>query len=278
MLEQITPLIITFDEAPNIARALARLTWARRIVVIDSGSTDGTLELLKQYPQVEVLHHAFENFAVQWNFGLDQITSKWVLSLDADYEISDALTEELTSLAPAEAIAGFAAPFIYRINGKPLRGSLYPRRTVLFRKDRARYKMDGHTQRLALNGEVRPLRGAIYHDDRKPLARWFASQQRYARDEAQHLLRNGSNNLSGLDRLRLIGWPAPILVFLYTLLFKGCLLDGWRGWFYALQRLLAETMLALEVNDHRLRADDPARAGLPTAAALSGRSRSKSSR
>jgi hypothetical protein len=53
------------------------------------------------------------------------------------------------------------------------------------------------------------------------------------------------------DKIRLVAWPAPIGVFLYTLIFKGCLLDGWPGWYYALQRLLAEILIALEIIDRR---------------------------
>ena len=61
------------------------------------------------------------------------------------------------------------------------------------------------------------------------------------------------NALDRVDRVRLAAWPAPLAVFLYTLILKGCLLDGWPGWYYALQRLVAETMLALELIDRRLR-------------------------
>src|SRR5271166_1533927 len=57
--DQITPLIITYNEAPNIRRALDKLLWAERIVVIDSGSTDATVEILRNYPQVEVIEHPF---------------------------------------------------------------------------------------------------------------------------------------------------------------------------------------------------------------------------
>ena len=79
------PPNLTYNESPNIGRILQRLTWAKRIVVIDSYSTDETLEILKSFPQVDVYQRKFDTFANQDNHGLDQITSEWVLSLDADY-------------------------------------------------------------------------------------------------------------------------------------------------------------------------------------------------
>jgi glycosyltransferase involved in cell wall biosynthesis len=73
MLEQITPLLLTYNEAPNIARTLGKLSWAKRIVVIDSGSSDETLSLIGAYAQAEVLQHPFVDFASQCNYGLLQI-------------------------------------------------------------------------------------------------------------------------------------------------------------------------------------------------------------
>jgi glycosyltransferase involved in cell wall biosynthesis len=252
MLDEITPLIITHDEAPNIGPTLDKLAWARRIVVIDSGSTDDTVRIARSYPQVEVITHPFVDFASQCNFGLTQVTSPWVLSIDADYELTDDLVRELQALAPPPRVAGFRARFVYRIFGRALRGTLYPPRTVLYRREAARYRNEGHGHRVVVDGAVLDLRAAIYHDDRKPLARWFTSQQRYARIEAEHLLALG-RRARGTDRLRLMGWPAPIGVFFYTLLVKGCLLDGWAGWYYVLQRVIAEALIALELADRRLR-------------------------
>jgi glycosyltransferase involved in cell wall biosynthesis len=251
--DHITPLIITYNEAPNIARTVAKLSWAKRIVVIDSGSTDATLELLRGFPQVEVIGHPFSDFASQCNFGLAQVDTPWVLSLDADYELSDVLLEELAGLRAPDGVAGYRARFVYRIYGRALRGALYPPRVVLYRKDKARYGNEGHGHRVVIDGEVMPLAGVIYHDDRKPLARWFDSQQRYAQAEARYLIATPSGKLSRSDRIRRLGWAAPIGVFLYTLFVKGCILDGWPGWYYALQRLCAETLIALEILDRRLR-------------------------
>jgi glycosyltransferase involved in cell wall biosynthesis len=255
VFDDITPLIITFNEAPNIRRTIKKLSWARRIVVVDSGSTDETLKILQPYSQVEVLHHPFRDFASQCNFGIAQIKTPWVLSLDADYELSDSLVKELQLLAPAKETVGYRAQFVYRIHGRPLRGSLYPPRIVLYRKDQAIYRNKGHGHRVSISGMVLPLASPIYHDDRKSLTHWFASQQRYARQEAEHLLTSDRTALARNERIRLAAWPAPLAVMVYTLLVKGCLLDGWPGWFYALQRMLAETLIALEIIDRRLGRD-----------------------
>src|SRR5262245_41693888 len=139
LIEAITPLIITFDEVPNIARTLDKLAWARRIVVVDSGSTDGTLDILARCPQVALFKRAFDSFADQCNFGLAKIESEWVLSLDADYELSNRLVEELSNLSEMDEVAGYRASFVYRIYGRPLRGTLYPPRIVLYRTRNARY-------------------------------------------------------------------------------------------------------------------------------------------
>jgi glycosyltransferase involved in cell wall biosynthesis len=262
---QITPLIITYNEAPNVSRTLDKLSWAQRIVVIDSGSTDGTVDVLRRYPQVEVIYHPFVDFASQCNYGLSRVATPWVLSLDADYELSDELISELAVLAPPENAAGYWARFVYRIYGRQLRASLYPPRIVLHRKEEAFYRQEGHSHRVVLKGGILSLDGVIYHDDRKPLERWLTSQQRYARDEAEYLLDALPSVLRRTDRIRLMGWPAPIGVFFYTLFVKGCLFDGWPGWYYALQRTTAELLIALEIIDRRNQRPCGARSDRPSA-------------
>jgi glycosyltransferase involved in cell wall biosynthesis len=252
-IDEVTPLLITYNEIENIGATLVKLGWARTIVVIDSGSNDGTLGVLARDPRITVHHRPFDSFAEQCNFGLSLVPSEWVLSMDADYELSDELVAELGRLAPGDQQVGYRARFVYRIHGRPLRGTLYPPRTVLYRTRQGRYENEGHGHRVRLAGAVSPLNGVIYHDDRKPLARWFTSQLTYAAHEAAHLLQAPTAELSRIDRIRRMGWPAPFLVVVYVLFVKGALLDGWAGWFYAFQRLLAEVLLALELLDRRLR-------------------------
>jgi hypothetical protein len=120
-------------------------------------------------------------------------------------------------------------------------------------KDKACYRSEGHGHRVAVEGRIFDLKGLIYHDDRKSLSRWISSQQRYAVEEARYLLKAAPSELSRMDKIRLMGWPSPVLVLFYTLFAKGCIMDGWAGWHYALQRLAAETLIALEVVDRRFR-------------------------
>src|SRR5262249_12120018 len=145
--------------------------------------TDETLDIARQYSQVDIVERPFDNFAAQCNFGLSKIEAGWVLSLDADYELSQALVAEILNLNEDSA-GGYCAGFIYRISGHPLRGSLYPPRVVLYRRQGASYRNEGHAHRIAIaGGRVSALRGKIFHDDRKSLSQWVASQQRYARIE-----------------------------------------------------------------------------------------------
>lgn len=253
LVQDIGVLILTHNEAPNIARTLSKLDWARQVLIVDSGSTDATIEIARTYPNVEIATRAFDDFASQCNFGLSKLDTPWVLSLDADYELSDGLVVEFGALAPPSDVAGYRAGFIYRVYGKSLRGTLYPPRVVLFRRENASYRNEGHSHRVVVDGGVLPLRSPIYHDDRKSLARWFSSQQRYAGIEAEYLLRAEKGDLTRVDRIRLLAGPAPFAAFIYTLLAKRCMFDGRAGWLYALQRMLAESMLALEITDRKLR-------------------------
>lgn len=247
MLGRVTPLLITYNEEANIVRTLAGLDWARRIVVIDSGSTDRTIELLAANPRVEVIHRPFDSFASQCNFGLRHIHTPWVLSLDADYLVTVDLCEEIeTTLSkPSQEVVGYRIPFRYCVAGQPLRGTILPARIALYRPECGQYINDGHAHRLQLSGLCGALRQPILHDDRKPLDRWLVSQQRYLRQECEKIRATPTRLLSRADRLRRGKVFAPFVVLMVCLVLKGGLLDGWRGWFYAVQRMYAEILLSL---------------------------------
>jgi glycosyltransferase involved in cell wall biosynthesis len=247
MLDQITPLILTYNEAPNIVRSLQRLSWARDVVVVDSFSTDATIQLAEQFPNVRVFQRPFDTHAQQWNFGLEEteIKTPWVLALDADYMLTDEFIEEIDCLDPTSGVSGFTARFIYCLQGKPLRSGIYPPVTVLYRHDCSRYEQDGHTQRVRVEGEIQNLRSRILHDDRKPLHHWLKAQARYAELEAQKLSSVRPEHLRPADRMRRWIVVAPPTMLLYCLIVRGGLLDGWAGLHYAFERTIAETMLSL---------------------------------
>lgn len=244
---QVTPLILTYNEALNLDRTLNKLTWAQQIVIIDSYSTDKTLDIVDNYPQIQLFQRQFDTHAHQWNYGLEQVSSEWVLSLDADYILTDHLIAEIKALPSDPAVNGYFIPFKYCIFGQPLRGSILPPRQALFRKNQSRYIDDGHTQLLQVQGNSATLSSYIYHDDRKPLSRWLWAQDRYMVIEAKKLLETPDNQLGWSDRIRKQKFLAPFIILLYCLFVKGGILDGWRGWYYAFQRMLAETLLAMRL-------------------------------
>lgn len=256
MEEKITPLILTYNEAPNIERTLRQLVWAKRIVVVDSYSTDETLEILKSFPQVQVFQRKFDTAANQDNFGLQHITTEWALSLDADYVLTDNLVEEIKNLTPQDSVNAYWVKFKYCVFGKPLRGTLYPPRKVLYRREKAHYEDDGHTQRVKVEGETAWLSSYILHDDRKSLSRWLSSQDRYMIREVEKLRQTPNELLSLIDRIRCGKVLAPFVILVYCLIWQKVILDGWKGWYYVLQRVLAETLLAIRlIEEERLNPD-----------------------
>ncbi|MGH9768116.1 MAG: glycosyltransferase family 2 protein, partial [Blastocatellia bacterium] len=135
--------------------------------------------------------------------------------------------------------------FKYCVFGKQLRGSLYPPRKVLYRRKKARYEDDGHTQRVRVEGQTAWLSSHILHDDRKSLSRWLSSQDRYALQEVKKLLQTPHEQLGPADLMRRSKVLMPFVSLFYCLIIQRGILDGWAGWYYALQRLLAEALLAI---------------------------------
>lgn len=257
----ITGLILTYNEKENIERTLRALHWLPLVVLIDSYSTDDTIARARNaHPNVKVIERAFDSFARQCNFGLTQIETEWVLSMDADYIVPPDLAQEIGELGDESGTAGYSAGFQYNVFGHALRTTIYPPRTVLYRKAAAVYRDEGHGHRVTISGPVKPLSAPIIHDDRKPLTRWLASQDQYARIEAIHLLAASDSPRSLQDRLRLgVFWAVPGM-FVYLLFCKGLILDGWPGWFYVCQRVTAELILSVRLLIEKHGLEGPKRA------------------
>ena len=247
----ITVMLISFNEEMNIERTLKCVGTSVDVLLVDSFSTDRTLEIAAEFPNIRVVQREFDSFADQCNFGLQQINTPWVLSLDADYILPRNWLAEIGHL-PADTHHSYCAEFDYCIGGKPVRGSILPDRTVLYRVEKARYVNDGHGHRVKGINTPERLPFNIMHDDRKPLARWLRSQIEYACQEADKLQSTPSHEIKFSDKLRKNIILAPPLVFLLVYFFRGGFLSGWRGFFYALQRFTAELMLSLFLIDRKV--------------------------
>jgi glycosyltransferase involved in cell wall biosynthesis len=252
MLDHVTPVLLTHNEAQNIGRTLSHLTWAKDIVVVDSGSTDGTLAVLASLPNVRVFKRNFDSHGNQWRYAVEdtQITTEWILRLDADYQVSDALVAEIAALDPNAPVSAYRVSFDYAIFSHKLRSSLYPANTVLLRRGSFSVRDKGHTEAWNIDGPVVMLSAVITHDDWKTTDQWLISQARYMRRELDCLQ---------MDKKKWVRWLRlrpplmPIAVFLYCLLGKGLLFNGRAGIFYALQRTVAEAALSLMVLEEKLR-------------------------
>jgi len=251
MLGQITPVLLTYNEAPNIARTLSHLSWANDVIVVDSGSTDGTLDELARRTNVRVFSRPFDTHANQWFYAVNDtgVATPWILRLDADYQLSDELVEEFRGLSPQAEINAYSIAFDYAIFSRKLRASLYPPNTLLLRRGHFDIRDNGHTESWVVEGPVKRLRARATHDDWKSTQSWINAQSRYM---SRELSKISTDKSRWRDRLRLIPPIMPVAVFLYCLFGKGLIFNGRAGLFYSLQRLVAEAALSLMVLENAL--------------------------
>jgi glycosyltransferase involved in cell wall biosynthesis len=254
-LAHITPIILTANCAHNIAACLSDLDFAQRIVVIDSGSSDATLAICAKHPRVEVIHRSFDHHAAQRSFGLSQVHVGWAMCLDSDYRLPPALLRELAALPEPDSHDGYVLNYAYCIFGKALRASLMPPRLLLAKAGKLQVDADGHAERFSVPGSIGQLQAPIHHDDRKPLERWVQRQVFYSRMEAKKLC-DPQARLRWRDKLRRSASLAPVAVFCYLLFARGLWRDGWHGWYYTIERTIAELILLLCVLEQRFQKAD----------------------
>jgi glycosyltransferase involved in cell wall biosynthesis len=269
MLPDVTPVLLTYNEAPNIGYTLACLSWAEHIVVVDSGSTDGTLQILRQHRNVRVFGRRFDSHHAQWRFATEEtgIVTAWILRLDADYIVPPALVAEIGAIDSAAPFDAYRAAFDYAIYGRKLSASLYPPKPVLVRRGKFVVRDAGHTEAWDVLGPVGELKARVIHDDWKPMSDWIGAQARYMRRELDG---------PAAPRRRLSVWLRrhpplmPIAAFVYALFAKRLVFDGRAGMTYALQRTVAEAIYALLYLERRLRPQRSAPAASPELPAGAG--------
>lgn len=140
--EKLTALVIAFNEIGYIERCIESVLFADEIIVVDSYSTDGTYEFLKDHPKVKVIQHPFANFTLQKSFALKQASNDWVLFLDADETVSEKLENEIVETINSNP--DYAAYWFYRkfmFQNRPLHFSGWQtdKNYRLFRKSKAQF-------------------------------------------------------------------------------------------------------------------------------------------
>ncbi|HJZ98658.1 MAG TPA: glycosyltransferase family 2 protein [Candidatus Solibacter sp.] len=243
----LTPVILTYNEEPNLARTLDALSWASRVIVLDSGSTDGTEALAKSYANVDWRYRRFDRHRDQWAHALESpgIDTEWVIALDADMVVSPQFIEEFRDVYLAGDYNCGIVSFAYRVLGQDLGCALYPPDLRLFRRGKVRIIQDGHTQRFLADGPAYHFRNRVVHDDRKPLDRWVHEQLRYSSLELNKMA-DGSGPQGLKSTLRKLG-VMPLISGLIAYCRAGGPLNGSAALEYAYERLTFESILAMRV-------------------------------
>jgi glycosyltransferase involved in cell wall biosynthesis len=223
--EPLSILVPTKNEEANIAACLESVRWADEVVVVDSGSVDGTLAIARAIAD-RVLTHEYVNSAAQKNWALPMLTHRWVMIVDADERVTPRLREEIERvLADPGRADGY---WIFRANhflGRPIRSAGWQRDRVLRLFDRGK----GAYEPLHVHAEVRSegrvgtLRERLVHDTYRDLDQYFEKFGRYTRWSAEDLKQRGVR--ASAARLLLRPW----FRFLRMYLIEGGIREGRSG-------------------------------------------------
>ena len=223
-------VLIALNEASNLPRTLASVRGMGEIVVVDSGSSDATVDLARDFG-ARVFIEQWRGFAAQKNSAIDHAGGDWILSLDSDEELSPELRREIEALiAAAPACAAYRIPRLNHFLGVPLRhGGYWPDPKLrLFRRGAARFEERPVHETLQSAGPFGELTNAILHHCYPTMEEYIEHMNRYSSAGAQMLVDRGRTGSSWLW----LAWNAvlnPAATFLYNYVFRLGFLDGRAG-------------------------------------------------
>jgi glycosyltransferase involved in cell wall biosynthesis len=240
--QKLTVIIPSYNEENNIARCLKSVSWADEILLVDSFSTDRTLEIAKNYTR-RILQHEYQNSAAQKNWAIPQAGHEWVLLVDCDETVSKPLGDEIRTLLEQDpAKDGY---WIFRNNylmGKQVKYSGWGRDSVLrlFRRDLGRYdEKRVHAEiRIKITGT---LKARLEHNSISSISAWVNKINRYSswKAEDKHAKQVRAPVLHLLFR--------PPLRFIKDFIFRLGFVDGWRGFLIAAMSSYAELIMAAKL-------------------------------
>jgi glycosyltransferase involved in cell wall biosynthesis len=229
--EPISAFIITFNEEERLVPCLKSLSFCDEIVIIDSYSTDATLEIARQF-RAKILQRKWEGYVSQKTFGLSQVTHDWVINVDADERVSPELRESILNVlaSPSEDVEGYLCNrVVFHLGRWWRRGGWYPEyRLRFFRRRNALWGgMDPH-ERVEVPGRTPVISGELYHFSYRNLGDQFGRLDRYSSISAVEEFKNGKRATA----FKIIA--NPIARFIKFYLIKGGYREGVPGIIMAL--------------------------------------------
>ncbi len=188
----ISAILITLDEQENIGRAIQSLQGlADEIIVVDSGSSDKTTEIAKEF-RAKVYFRKFDNFANQKNWAVSKAKGDWIISLDADEEIPVALATEIKNAVNNEQFVGFLIPRRNFILGREIKHSRWsPDLHIwLWKKDYGSWVGDVHEE-VIIKGSVGLIKNSKIHHSHETLSSFIKANDFYSTLEARSRHKNG---------------------------------------------------------------------------------------
>jgi len=193
---KVTGIVPVFNEEENIRACLESISWVDELIVVDSFSTDRTVEIAREYTD-KVYRHEYKYSTAQKNWIIPQASHEWIFLLDADERCTPELRAEIEALLDAEEDPPHGAYWIYRRNfflGKEIKHCRWNKDKVirLFLRDRYRY------EDVEVHGEIQPqddvgvLRGRIEHYSYRTLDDYFTKLLRYTPWGAEKALKQGT--------------------------------------------------------------------------------------
>ncbi|MFY9326549.1 MAG: glycosyltransferase family 2 protein [Georgfuchsia sp.] len=188
----ISAVLITLNAATQLEACLRSLAFCDEIVIVDSGSSDGTLDIAEQYG-AKVIRSEWLGFGLQKQFAVRQARNDWVLCIDADERVSEELAQNIAATLAAPEMRVYKFARCNRFMGRYLRhGEGYPDWSLrLFHRDQARWSDDAVHEKVLTDALVGTLRGDLLHDSAESLDNYLAKQNRYTTLAAQEALARG---------------------------------------------------------------------------------------
>lgn len=230
MINKITALIPTFNNADTIQKTLENIQWVDHILVVDSFSKDETASIAKAFG-AEVIQQEYANSATQKNWALQFVNEGWVLQIDTD-EFLEENAEKIIRDALANAgseVNCFRMARKNHVLGKWVRyGGIYPDYQYrLFRRGKAEWRNKEVHSHLIVEGKTEDIETRILHYGMPDISKQIKNLDRYTRYEADELKKRNR-------RFSWIKWLIyPTLVFLHRYIWLQGFRDGWRGFFLA---------------------------------------------